>query len=148
MGLTDLKCSSTSCMLYYCCYRNLFDLTDHSCYGLHTVKPTDEQMQQMNTTNWKSQNNEILPKIITPSLLTSKITEVCKMTDEDVNFFWERWSVTWMWISTNRLESLPHRRKVSNMDEKVSTGQKIEESKQVFFLKKQKTRNIRNKRLN
>lgn len=32
------------------------------------------------------------------------------------------------------------------MDEKVSTGQKIEESKQVFF--KKKTRNIKNKRLN
>lgn len=33
------------------------------------------------------------------------------------------------------------------MDEKVSTGQKREESKQVFFFK-QKTRNVINKRLN
>lgn len=29
-------------------------------------------------------------------------------------------------------ESLPHRGKVSNMDEKISTGQKIEESYQFF----------------
>lgn len=33
------------------------------------------------------------------------------------------------------------------MDEKVRTGQKREESKQVFFFK-QKTRNVINKRLN